>query len=201
MDGEVLSRLRDLFLRLDEATAEVARRSGLACPPGCGACCLNPEVEATEVELAAMAAHLWEVGEAEEVLRVLEGEDAPESCVLYRPEAGNPRRGRCGHYAHRPTLCRLFAYAAVRDKAGGARLAVCRVQREAQPAEAARAETEVAARHWRAPLYHQVAEELLDIDSELGAERLPINEALRRALQREGWRRRAAEACRVEGAE
>lgn len=194
-----LERLRELFEAIDRETAAFAGLSGLACPAGCGACCLSPEVETTELEMRVMADHLWNCGAAEAVLERLEAADAPGSCVLYQPETGNARRGRCGHYAQRPTLCRLFAFAAVRDKAGGNRLAACRVHREADPAGVARAEEAVAAGRWTAPLFSRVAEALWDIDPELGSVRRPINEALRRALHREGWRRRGTEAENAAG--
>lgn len=179
-----VDRLKDLFARIDAQTEAFARASGLACPPGCGACCLSPEVEATELEMDVMAGHLAAAGLAGVVLeRIAEaGREAP--CVLYQPQPGHPERGRCGHYAQRPTLCRLFAFAAVRGKSGKARLAACRVHRETQPGRSASAARAVEDGSIAVPLYAHAASELLDIDPERGAARLPINEALARSLQR-----------------
>lgn len=161
-----------------------ARASGLGCPPGCGACCLSPEVEATELEMELMAAHLLDRGEAEAVLAWIEAAGESSPCVLYQAEAGDPRRGRCGHYAQRPVLCRLFAFAAVEDKAGRPQLAVCRVHREAQPEAASAASRAVQEGALPAPRFAEAARELLDIDPERGAVRMPIDQALRGALVR-----------------
>jgi Fe-S-cluster containining protein len=184
-----LERLKSLFERIDAETGSFARASGLACPPGCGACCLSPEVEATELEMDVLAEHLADEGLAEVVLERIDavGEAAP--CVIYQPQPGHPERGRCGHYAQRPTLCRLFAFAAVRGKSGKPQLAACHVHRETQPEAAAAAARAVEQSILAAPLYTHAASELLSIDPERGAARMPINQALKRALQRSLLRR------------
>jgi len=179
-----VDRLKDLYARIDAQTEAFARASGLCCPAGCGACCLSPEVEATELEMEWMAEHLLEQGLAEAVLERIAASGTPSPCVLYVPEAGNPRQGRCGHYGQRPVLCRLFAFAAVQDKTGRARLAACRVHREEQPEAAEAAVRAVEEGTLPVPLFAAAARGLLDIDPERGALRLPINAALRGALAR-----------------
>lgn len=170
----------EAFARMDRATAAFAQASGLACPPGCGACCLSPEVESSVDELGPMAAHLCETGRAEAVLEALAHAGSPASCVLYQPEPGNPGRGRCGAYAHRPPLCRLFGFAAVRDKTGRPRLALCRVHRESAPETAERAARGVEEETCPAPFF---------VEHTAPGPRQPINHALREALEKELLRR------------
>ena len=181
---ETVTPLEALFARIETETQTFAQASGLACPSGCGACCLSPRVEATELEMDVMAKHLIATGEAEIVLEKIQSAGPSAACVLYRPQPGNPAQGRCGHYAQRPTICRLFAFAAVKNKYGKAQLAACHVHLHTQPEVTARTKRAVEAGELVAPLFETAANALLSIDPERGTIRLPINLALERSLQR-----------------
>lgn len=174
-------RCREHLERADVATRAFAARTGLACPPGCGACCLSPHVEASVAELRPLAAALVAQGRAEEVLaRVAALEAAGEArCALYEPAPDDPRRGRCGAYELRPLVCRLYGFSARRDRAGAPELVACRTMRAAAPDAVARAAAAVA----EAPLMGDHAHALAaDAPGEDGR-RLPIDRALRRALE------------------
>jgi Fe-S-cluster containining protein len=190
MNGELATELASralellvLLERIDERTADFARASGLACPAGCGACCLSPHVETTAGELVPLALELFRRGAAEELLRQLARAGDAGPCVLYAPDPTDAARGRCTVYAWRPAVCRLFAFSARRDRAGRAELIACGVQRAAAPELVRRAEEAVAA-GLATPLLPELAREvaLAGLDAEL----LPIGRALRRALERVG---------------
>jgi uncharacterized protein len=169
----------------DTQTEALSARTGLACPPGCGACCLSPEIETSVADLLPLAAELVRAGRAAGVLAEIERRSAggERRCVLYEPDASDERRGRCAAYAHRPLVCRLFGFAARRDREGSPALVGCRTMRAAEPEAVARAEAHVregGAVAFFADHAHALAAEL----PAEGAVQRPINEALGDALQR-----------------
>lgn len=177
--------VRALLEQADAQTAALRARTALACPPRCGACCLSPEVETSVAELLPMALELVRSGRAAALLETLapDAPSPPERCALYAPDPDEPRRGRCQAYAERPLVCRLFGFTARRDRLGRPRLAACATMRAALPGDVAAAE-----RALEAGLPAGVGGDLsqllaLELPGE-GSEQLPINVALRRALER-----------------
>jgi Fe-S-cluster containining protein len=135
-----------------------------------------------------MACHLAETGAAESVLARLAASPTPAPCVLFEPDPTHPGRGRCGHYAWRPSLCRLFGFAATRDKYGRLRLAACKIHKETRPETVQAAESGIESGTFSAPSFDDAANALLDIDPEVRSGHAPINTALRRALERVLWK-------------
>lgn len=109
----------------------------------------------------------------------------PGPCVLFAP---GRLPGGCTVYALRPVICRLFAFAAVRDKHGALELAVCREHTAADPEAPARARAYLADGH-PAPVFADLQLEAHDPDDG-PAELVPINDALAAALERELLRAR-----------
>jgi Fe-S-cluster containining protein len=190
--GAVAARHAEISARAEAFAAQ----TGLACPPGCGACCLSPTVESSVVDLLPAAIALFERGDAAAVhacLRAAAGSEQREAwtrCVLYRPEPGFPEaegRGRCGLYSARPSICRTFGYAARRAKRGTLELATCKVLRAADPESAARAQTALDA-GIDAP---RIDRDSMEIARSGGADSapVPINAALLQALERVGLER------------
>lgn len=173
--------LSALFSRIDARTSELAEAAGLACPPGCGRCCTSPEVETTVVECLPLARELVARGALQAVLARLRPEE--RTCALYEPDSGDPARGRCGMYAWRPSVCRLFGFAARGDKYGRAELVRCKVLFEHDPAAGARA-AELVREQGLGARFGEVALEVASLDPQLGERLLPINVALRSALER-----------------
>jgi Fe-S-cluster containining protein len=182
--------VRALYRRLDRRIASFRRASGLACPRGCGQCCLSPEVEATELEMLPVALHLRAKRRLEAVLASLgQGEEPHRTCVFYSPDPLGAFGGHCGVYPWRPLLCRLFGYAAVADREGRPVLSVCRVMRDSGP-DQARAASEAAAAvadgRLRAPLMRDGSLAVYCLDPDLGSRPQPINAALKQGLERVG---------------
>jgi len=163
--------------------------SGLACPSGCGRCCISPNVESSVADLLPAAHALFARGDAAAVHALAAASPGWTRCVLYQPDAARPDvDGRCGLYEHRPSICRVFGFAARRAKASeGLELATCKDLRRFTPETVARAEAVIAA-GFDAPRVDRAPAE---IGAELGggAAPLPINEALRRAIERLGIER------------
>ena len=173
----------------DAGIERLTQATGLGCPPGCGACCLSPEVETSVADLLPLACALFERGAAEAAQDRARGARDAGPCVLYAPSADDPRQGRCTVYAERPSICRLFGFASRRARGGGLEHAACRELRAAHPEASARAAAAVA-EGLAAP---RIDAEPGAIALLLGEARpLPINHALRLALERVGLLRALA---------
>lgn len=133
MNADVIKQVEQIFQEIDRQTATLQAATGLHCPPGCGRCCENPEVETTVLEMMPLALELWQRGE---VLQWIDRSQAVEErgpCVFYHPDPFIPGNGRCSVYSWRPTICRLFAFATVTNKQGQPELAACVRQKEIMP--------------------------------------------------------------------
>lgn len=175
-----------LYRDADALTDQVSHGAGLSCPTGCGACCVRtpPHVSVADMAPIARAAIARSVDDAE-ALHARATAVGPGPCVLFAP---GQLPGGCTVYALRPVICRLFAFAAVRDKHGGLEIAVCREHTAADPAAPARARAYLDAGN-PAPVFADLQLEAHDPDDG-PADLVPINDALAAALERELLRAR-----------
>jgi Fe-S-cluster containining protein len=182
---EGVDRCEERLVLAAEATEAFSDAHGLHCPTGCGACCLSPEVECSVAEWGPLVRELVRDGRAEAVLTQLHGQLASGSsvCVFYAAENEDPRRGRCQVYGLRPMICRLFGFSARRDRDGTPELVSCRVMREHDPAAVAAA-AQAVRDGASAPVMGDLVGAVLADASGTDGRMLPINEALRVALER-----------------
>ena len=166
-------------------TGVFAKATGLHCKTGCGKCCENPEVETTVTEAMPLAAHLWEKGRAEEILEIIEARSAKGVCVFYRPDPLVPGNGRCAVYEQRPGICRLFGFSAKKDKHGRPVLVTCTVIKEKFPNDYHRACDHIA-KGQPVPILSDHTIRVFSLDPSAGMQLLPINAAVRMALERVG---------------
>ncbi len=170
---------------MDRKTAEFQGATGLRCPPGCGECCESARPKATMIELLPAAQELFLRGEAELWLERISfaGESGP--CVFYRPDPHVFGNGRCGLYEFRPSVCRLFGFATMKNKKGRYELVTCHRQKETDP-ERFRNVEEAISKGLSAPSFDHFLLRVLVLEPALAKERFPINQALRLALERYG---------------
>lgn len=169
-----------LFYQLEEESAQFAESSGLGCVAGCGKCCTNPDVEASPLEFLPWAFHLFINGEAEKTLRLLK-ETPNSTCLIYKPLTAIDR-GRCSSYKYRGLICRLFGFAANTDKYGKLRLATCKIIKEGQT-EKYNSAAEAITKGLNVPIFTEYYMQLNQIDFHLGNIILPINKALKMAIE------------------
>ncbi|MBD2103496.1 YkgJ family cysteine cluster protein [Leptolyngbya sp. FACHB-261] len=174
------------FQEMDQRTQAFAESTGIRCPAGCGRCCTSPTVEATPLELQPMAREIVRRGELLQRLEAL-AQAETSVCVLYQTDPSVSGNGRCGLYAWRPTVCRLFGFAAVRTKHGQAELAACYHHTEIQLEVVTTAKQSVR-QGLDTPILSEEAAKIESLDPTWGTERLPINKALKVALEREALR-------------
>ncbi len=169
-----------LFYQLEQETAQFQKATGLGCVPGCGKCCTHSEVEASPLEFLPWAFHMFLNGEAEETLTKL-NETQSATCILFKPIT-LLGQGRCGDYKYRGLICRLFGSAATTDKYGHLRLATCSIIKEGQE-ENYQAASEAITKDLQVPIFSDYYMQLNQIDFRLGNIVLPINKALKMALE------------------
>ena len=177
--------LNALFDDLDKQTTSFALAAGLHCKSGCGHCCTNPDLETTIAEMMPMACFLWENGQAEGVLKRLEGDFSGISCVIFQPDPNVSGNGRCDAYAYRPGICRLFGFCARTSKSGQKQVVTCKIIKESQSNAVAKAQKAIN-NNLKVPLIDGHALRVYSLDPLLGKELMPINLALRKALERVG---------------
>jgi len=133
-----------VYQNLDAQIASFQTATGLHCPEGCGQCCENPEIEATPLEMLPLAAELLRRGDARQWLDKAHRADHSGQCVFYRPDPLISGHGRCHLYLWRPVLCCLFGFAALPDKQGVPRLAICRQHKATMPETVAMSQVAIA---------------------------------------------------------
>ena len=169
-----------LFYQLEEEGERFKKESGIGCVSGCGKCCTYPDVQASPLEFLPWAFHLFLNGEAESTLAKLQG-NFSSTCIIFKPTSltGN---GSCSEYKYRGLICRLFGTAATTDKYGKLRLSTCKIIKEGQ-AENYHSTEEAISKGLYVPVFTDYYMQLNQIDYHLGQVMLPVNKALKMALE------------------
>lgn len=178
------------FSEIDSRIKQLKIATGLRCPSGCGVCCESRNVETTVLETLPLANRIYDAGEegfwASRIESALANNDA--RCVFYAPEPDAPGSGRCSIYPWRPGVCRMFGFAARRDKHGCLEFRSCkRINTEFSDIVA-----DVVHRLPRLPeipVYQNVFCQIMAIHPELGRRKRPINRAVMEGLEYLYWKR------------
>ncbi|WP_308993394.1 YkgJ family cysteine cluster protein [Mariniflexile litorale] len=175
-------QIEQLFERLDIEISKFQTETNLHCIAGCGKCCTKPDIDASPLEFLPYAFHLFLNGEAEKTLIELQN-TTKTVCHIYQPlSVLNSLDGRCGNYQYRGLICRLFGYASSRDKYGKLRLATCSIIKENQSKNYEEAK-EAISQGLYVPIFTDYYMQLNQIDFHLGNTILPINKALKVAIE------------------
>jgi len=171
-----------LFDQLDEEIKEFSIQANLHCIPGCGKCCTKPDIDASPLEFLPWAFHLFLNGKADSVLIQLK-EKPGSICHIYRPlSLSDNNKGSCGNYRYRGLICRLFGYAGNRDKNGQLRLSTCKIIKEGQVKSCENTVEEINNGLY-VPVITDYYMNLSQVDFRLGNIMLPINQALKMAIE------------------
>lgn len=180
--AEKVAEIEALFTALDSEIHSFQSTTTLKCLPGCGRCCTHHEIEASPLEFLPWAYQLYLKGEASEMLESLT-ENPSNICHNYDPigllEEG---KGSCGTYEYRGLICRLFGYGANTDKYGKLRLATCKIIKADQALAFQNAEKLIADGQ-PVPVFSRYYMRLSQIDFHLGNTIVPINTALKIAIE------------------
>lgn len=172
--------VENLFYQLEQEIAQFKESSEISCISGCGKCCTYPNVEASPLEFLPWAFYLYLNGEAEKTLHILNN-TLHVTCIIYKPLTVI-NKGRCSNYKYRGLICRLFGFAANTDKYGKLRLATCKIIKESQPNSFNKTNIAIT-KGLKVPIFTNYYMQLNQIDFQLGNIILPINKALKMALE------------------
>jgi uncharacterized protein len=170
-----------LYHSLDHDIAQFSTQTGLSCFAGCGACCQKADIEATPLEMLPFAYACMLDEKAEEVLEMLQAQPSPY-CYLLKLSVNGGSGGLCAQYNYRALICRLFGYAAARDKYGSLRLITCNIIKEQQAATYTESMEKIKA-GLAVPVMSHYYSRLNGIDQELSRRFYSINQAMAIALK------------------
>lgn len=183
-----MQRLRDLALEvlneyqlLSEEFGSFQAQAGLHCLSGCGACCNNPQVEASVLEMLPLALHLFDTGQAEHYLEQMQ-DSGGFACHLFERHSLDGLKGACSVYEWRPGICRMFGVAGYRSKTDVPTLSICSTIKNQMPAKYA--DALIAVTTSSPPMLTHGRQRIAKIDYTLGDKLLPINLALQLALEK-----------------
>ena len=174
--------VEELFEGLEKEIKTFKSETQLDCRSGCSQCCAKPDIEASPLEFLPWAFHLFLNGEAEEMLAELNNSSS-STCHIYRPLALLEQfNGGCSNYRYRGLICRLFGFAATTDKYGQLRLSTCSTIKEEQTEKYNRANEAISEGKF-VPVFTDYYMQLTHIDYHLASIILPINKALKMAIE------------------
>jgi uncharacterized protein len=178
---EFAQNLQALYDEMSDVFSHYQSQTGLKCLSGCGQCCNNPEVEASYLEMLPLALKIYEENKLEEWLEELTN-NSSASCLMYQPHSEDRKLGQCGAYKERPSLCRMFGVSGYQDKYQKVILSICKHIKAENPELAQSVESQASSEN--TPLMIQWSYRLVQLDPALVQQRVPINQALLRALEK-----------------
>lgn len=178
---EFAKELQSIYDEMGKSFSDYQKASGLLCLEGCGKCCNIPEVEASVLEMLPLALRMLDENKLEEWLDKLEN-PAQEHCLMYEPHSPDGSLGQCGVYKERPSLCRMFGVSGFYNKHREITLSVCTLIREKYPDLTKTRRSEVSEK--KTPMLITWSYRLAQLDPALIQNRMPINQALKKALEK-----------------
>lgn len=162
---------------MDQSYKEFSKLAKLSCPESCSECCEGHHVHTSLFELLPAAQRLYKEGRTEEILANIKN-FKPGHCALIKNH-------RCTTYEERPSLCRLFGLGRIEDKKGDeekACFSICKILKEQTP-EKVHALQQIEDLK-KIKTFRQLHLPLLAQIPPGEAEELPLNEALKRAIEK-----------------
>ncbi|AMJ99747.1 fe-s-cluster oxidoreductase [Alteromonas macleodii] len=193
---ELSSQVMDVYQSLSQEFSAYQSSQSLNCVEKCGACCNNPDIEVSPLEMLPLALHLFDTGRAEHEFDELDNYSG-FACKQYQRLSLDGKEGYCGIYEYRPGICRMFGAAGYKTKSGEATLSVCKPIMQAVPEKYAAAliaiqpawgqsnnSDPMSISNSKPPMIAEGRQKLAQLDYELGDKLIPINDALRYILEK-----------------
>jgi Fe-S-cluster containining protein len=193
---ELSSQVMDVYQSLSQEFSAYQSSQSLNCVEKCGACCNNPDIEVSPLEMLPLALHLFDTGRAEQEFDELDNYSG-FACKQYQRLSLDGKEGYCGIYEYRPAICRMFGAAGYKTKSGEATLSVCKPIKQAVPEKYAAAliaiqpawgqsnnSDPMSISNSKPPMIAEGRQKLAQLDYELGDKLIPINDALRYILEK-----------------
>ena len=193
-------RIISAYKGFDRAISRFQSVTGLHCPDGCSSCCTSRQVEASILELLPLALEIYSRRDEEEVIRSIQEKENEQDlrCVLLLREPPLDMKGSCSYYDFRPLLCRLFGFALRKNKYNRPEFSPCNIIRSIDPGGVKRAEIAIS-EGLKCPIYQEAFMRIASINPDMGYRLLPINQALKGAIEHLYWISRTAADGRMGG--
>ncbi len=179
----IIDEVESVFKELDEHISRTAAQSGLNCPDFCGMCCRKSDIEASTIEFMPLAAWLYKTGKVDEFLAKLDHPEHPW-CACFDPDASARGAWGCQYYEHRGLICRLFGFGYRLNRENQPVLVTCKIMKTTRTAAVARAAVMAAAHPEEMPIFSHYFMKLLAVDPDLAVPQMPINQAIRTAIEK-----------------
>lgn len=181
---KIVLAVDNVFKELDEHIEKITSETGMKCIHLCGDCCRKTDIEASPIEFIPLAASLYESGKVDEFLAQLDRSDETGYCVLFSPEAWKDGNWGCLNYEKRGLICRLFGFGYRLNREGIPELVTCKVMKHSCPEAVAKARRIGVETPDVIPLFRNYSMQLYSIDPDLAIQQLPINKAIRVAIEK-----------------
>ena len=182
--NKMASAIEDVFTELDEHLIQTTLKTGMKCAHLCDACCRTKNIEASPAEFIPLAAWLYETDRIDEFLILLDKSDETGNCPLFLPDAWKEGKGGCWDYEKRGLVCRLFGFGYRLDREGIAELVTCKILKDSTPVAVTKARQLGFNTPDTIPLFRNYSMQLFSIAPDLAIQQLPINKAIRIALEK-----------------
>jgi Fe-S-cluster containining protein len=178
---KIVREVERLYTELDRDALQFRGQTGLKCPSGCSSCCSFKNIRASVLEMMPLAWHLFQNDQYEEVVDRLD--HASSACVLYRYLDSGEGLGGCLHYDQRPLICRLFGNAGIHVKRNNIAMYTCQIMKTRDPQLFQEAMKRIQL-GLEIPMAQHYQTRLDVIDFTLASELYPINQSIRKALEK-----------------
>ncbi|KOH42519.1 CxxCxxCC domain-containing protein [Sunxiuqinia dokdonensis] len=155
---------------------EFRKASQMECPAGCSLCCLKKDIYASPLEFLPLAYHLHQTDKADAFYDELELRAENTICGIFTPLSLDG--WGCTEYEYRGLICRLFGHSTTSDKMHQKRMVTCKTLKETPAYQELK-----PAQLLQAPPFQDYYMQLAAIDFQLANESLPINQAIKRAIE------------------
>lgn len=173
-----IQKVETLQRTIDREVTRFKHRVCIDCLQHCAACCSFSEVQATPLEFLPFAYHALKLGLIDQWHDEL-AQHQGSLCFFRKENQGN---WGCRIYPVRGLICRLFGFSASLNKLRRPEFAACRILKNEQP-EKVKLIREFIAGGGKVPVISSYYRQLAAIDMSLGQEFLPINQAIKKAIE------------------
>jgi hypothetical protein len=182
--NKIVLAVEKVFRELDEHISQTSLKAGMNCPHLCNVCCRKRNIEASPIEFIPLAEWLYESGMIDEFLIRLNKSDETGYCPLFSSEAWKEGNWACLNYPKRGLICRLFGYGYRFSREGLPELVTCKVLKDCCPEAVTKARESGIENPDTVPIFRNYSMQLYSIDPDLAIQQLPINKAIRLAIEK-----------------
>jgi Fe-S-cluster containining protein len=185
-DRSTIRSLLRLYRQADRETQHFRKLSKVHCPSLCGYCCATANVQTSTLEMLPLAVELWSTNKADFWLKKLNRTPSKRKCVFFHQHKTDRFKGRCQAYSLRPLICRLFGFSFNKNKDGGFAYGGCKIIKKRYP-KTMQNINKMLSRHPRLKKMSDFSIRLFGLGSPLDQKLIPINQALRIAIEKIGF--------------